>query len=63
MPITPVNQTPKPIDVCSQQIKDLQNEIKILKCDIINLKEQMRKKQEQFEIIQKEETKNNSWFW
>jgi cupin superfamily acireductone dioxygenase involved in methionine salvage len=59
----PVNQTPKPIDVCSQQIKDLQNEIKILKCDVINLKEQLRKKEEKFEIIQKEETKNNSWFW
>jgi len=59
----PVNQTPRPIEICSQQIKDLQNEIKILKCDVINLKEQLRQKEEKFEIIQKEETKNNSWFW
>ena len=70
MPFTPVNQTPRPIDICSQQIKDLQNEIKILKCDIISLKEQMRKKDEKFEIISKRQTqsetemaKNNSWFW
>jgi len=58
MPLT------KPIDIVSQQVKDLQNEIKILKCDIISLKEQMRIKEEKFEIIKKEETPaKNSWFW
>lgn len=58
MPLT------KPIDIVSQQVKDLQNEIKILKCDIISLKEQMRIKEEKFEIIKKEETPTkNSWFW
>lgn len=34
----PINQTPKPIDILSQQLKDLSNEIKIIKCDIINIK-------------------------
>jgi SMC interacting uncharacterized protein involved in chromosome segregation len=61
----PVNTTPRPIDVLSSQLKDLQNEIKILKCDIISLKEQVRQKDEKFEIIKKEnqEEKSNSWFW
>lgn len=64
----PVNQTPRPIDVCSQQIKDLQNEIKILKCDIINVKEQLRQKEEKFEIITKTKTQTEiatqkGWFW
>jgi len=64
----PVNQTPRPIEICSQQIKDLQNEIKILKCDVINLKEQLRQKEEKFEIINKrnssgEIANTNSWFW
>jgi len=65
----PVNTTTRPIDVLSQQLKDLQNEIKILKCDIISLKEQVRIKDEKFEIISKrhskasEEEKSNSWFW
>ena len=64
----PVNQTPRPIDVCSQQIKDLQNEIKLLKCDILSLKEQMRQKEEKFEIINKRTaakatTANNGWLW
>jgi len=61
----PVNTTHRPIDVLSSQLKDLQNEIKILKCDIISLKEQVRIKDEKFEIIKKEneEEKSNSWFW
>ena len=67
----PVNQTPRPIDICSQQIKDLQNEIKLLKCDVINLKEQLRQKEEKFQIINKRQikaseteiAKYNSWFW
>ena len=49
----PINQTPKPIDILSQQLKDLSNEIKIMKCDIINIKEQLRIKEEKFEIVQK----------
>lgn len=60
MPLT------KPIDIVSQQVKDLQNEIKILKCDIISLKEQMRIKEEKFEIIpktQSETATKNGWFW
>ena len=60
MPLT------KPIDIVSQQVKDLQNEIKILKCDIIFLKEQMRIKDEKFEIIHKSQTETatkNGWFW
>ena len=64
----PVNQTPRPIDVCSQQIKDLQNEIKILKCDIMSLKEQVRQKEEKFQIISKRQTQSEvatekGWFW
>jgi cupin superfamily acireductone dioxygenase involved in methionine salvage len=67
----PVNQTPRPIDICSQQIKDLQNEIKILKCDVINLKEQLRQKEEKFQIINKRHSKaseteiatKNGWLW
>ena len=64
----PVNQTPRPIDICSQQIKDLQNEIKILKCDVINLKEQLRQKEEKFQIINKRKTQTeiatkNGWLW
>jgi hypothetical protein len=62
----PLNTTPKPIDIVSQQVKDLQNEIKILKCDIIFLKEQMRIKDEKFEIIHKNQTEvatQKGWFW
>lgn len=67
----PVNQTPRPIEICSQQIKDLQNEIKILKCDVINLKEQLRQKEEKFEIINKRNSRaseteianQKGWFW
>ena len=64
----PVNQTPRPIEICSQQIKDLQNEIKILKCDVISLKEQLRQKEEKFEIINKRHTSGEiatqkGWFW
>lgn len=67
----PVNTTPRPIDVLSQQLKDLQNEIKILKCDIISLKEQVRQKDEKFEIISKrqqpqtqtEVATQKGWFW
>ena len=62
----PVNTTPRPIDVLSKQLKDLQNEIKILKCDIISLKEQVRIKDEKFEIIHKSQTETatkNGWFW
>jgi len=67
----PVNQTPRPIDVCSQQIKDLQDQIKIMKCNIISLTDQIRvlkedSKKEKFEIIKKTETEiatKNGWFW
>jgi len=64
----PVNTTHRPIDVLSSQLKDLQNEIKILKCDIISLKEQVRQKDEKFEIISKRQTQEeiatkNGWFW
>jgi len=67
----PVNTTPRPIDVLSQQLKDLQNEIKILKCDILSLKEQVRIKDEKFEIISKRHSKaseteianQKGWFW
>ncbi len=57
----PINQTPKPIDILSQQLKDLSNEIKIMKCDIINIKEQLRIKEEKFEIVQKPVPQG--WFW
>ena len=62
----PVNTTTRPIDVLSQQLKDLQNEIKILKCDILSLKEQVRIKDEKFEIIHKNQTEvatQKGWFW
>ena len=57
----PINQTPKPIDILSQQLKDLSNEIKIIKCDIINIKEQLRIKEEKFEIVQKP-VQSSGWF-
>lgn len=62
----PINTTPRPIDVVSKQLKDLQNEIKIMKCDIINLKEQMRIKDEKFEMVHKTQTEistQKGWFF
>jgi len=66
----PVNTTPRPIEVLSKQVKDLQDQIKIMNCNIISLKEQVRilkeeRNKEKFEIIKKddEEEKSNSWFW
>ncbi len=66
----PVNTTPRPIEVLSKQVKDLQDQIKIMNCNIISLKEQVRilkeeRNKEKFEIIKKddEQEKSNSWFW
>ncbi len=62
----PINTTPRPIDVLSRQLKDLQNEIKIMKCDIINLKEQIRIKEEKFEMVHKTQTEistQKGWLW
>lgn len=58
----PINQTPKPIDILSLQLKELSNELKIMKCDIINLKEQLRIKEEKFEIVQKP-VQSSGWLW
>ena len=62
----PINTTPRPIDVLSRQLKDLQNEIKIMKCDIIHLKEQARLKEEKFEMVHKTQTEistQKGWLW
>lgn len=62
----PKDTTPRPIDVLSRQLKDLQTEIKIMKCDIINLKEQMRIKDEKFEMVHKTQTEistQKGWFF
>lgn len=62
----PINTTPRPIDVVSKQLKDLQNEIKIMKCDIIHLKEQIRIKEEKFEMVHKTQTEistQKGWLW
>jgi hypothetical protein len=67
----PVNTTPRPIDVCSHQIKDLQDQVKIMNCNIISLREQVRVlkddlNKEKFEVVKKTETEiatEKGWFW
>jgi len=69
--MAPINTTPRPIDICSRQIKDLQDQIKIMNCNIISLREQVRvlkeeRNKEKFEIIKKTETEiatEKGWFW
>ena len=56
------NTTPRPIDVLSQQLKDLQSEIKIMKCEIIHLREQIKIKDEKFEIVTKP-PESKGWLW
>ena len=57
----PLNKTPKPIDVLSQQVKDLQSEISKMKCEILDLQEKIKIKDEQFEIVSKKET--TGWWY
>lgn len=59
----PFNTTPRPIDVLSQQLKDLQSDIKIMKCEIIHLREQIKIKDEQFEIITKPPASQSKGWW
>ena len=62
LPHRAFNTTPRPIDVLSQQLKDLQSEIKIMKCEIIHLREQMKIKDEKFEIVTKPPESKGWWY-
>ncbi len=57
----PLNKTPKPIDVLSQQVKDLQSEIGKMKCELLDLQEKIKIKEEKFEIVSKKET--TGWWY
>ena len=59
----PLNKTPKPIDVLSQQVKDLQSEIGKMKSEILDLQEKIKIKdsEAQFEIVSKKET--TGWWY
>ncbi len=59
----PINQTPRPIDIVSQQLKDLQSEIKLMKCEIMHLREQIKIKDEKFEIIAAEAPAEPKGWW
>jgi len=59
----PINQTPRPIDIVSQQLKDLQSEIKLMKCEIMHLREQIKIKDEKFEIIAKPPASQSKGWW